>query len=171
MQTLTILKVTSKPTETKLGQTNRVGIQTLEYPNKWLNSFMNTVDIKAGDVIYAEITQNGDFLNFKMKGKQNTTNIPNQPKPASTAQISPNTAIPQASKEVNWDKIREEKTENIAWMNAKNNACLLIAHGKYETGAEIVDAIKELAQEIYLLQPNKLEEDKDGNLTTNQIPF
>lgn len=29
-----------------------------------------------------------------------------------------------------WEKIRDEKREDIKWMNAINNVCLLIAHGK-----------------------------------------
>ena len=34
--------------------------------------------------------------------------------------------------EPNWDKIRADKEDKIKWLNALNNACLLVANGKVE---------------------------------------
>ena len=99
----------------------------------------------------------------------------NTPSTGEKAQYGANKAINEANfngdAQPDWDKIRDEKTENINWMNAKNNACLLIANGKYSGGEELVDAIKILALEIYLLEPTKLVEDDNGDLKVNEVPF
>ncbi len=48
------------------------------------------------------------------------------------------------------DKAIADKKESIAWMNAKNNACLLIAHGIFK-----VEQLKDVANIIYKLEPEK----------------
>ena len=54
----------------------------------------------------------------------------------------------QVEEKPDWDRIRAEKTENIRWMNALNNACLLVANGKME-----MNDLEALANRIYKLEP------------------
>lgn len=159
MTTLTITKIASKPFEGQYGLTNKIGILTEEYGDKYLNGFMNVINFAVGDTIFAEVIQKGDFLNFKYKGKKTLNTVP----ATTLSSIPKNIQAPPAP---DWNKIREEKKENISWMNAKNNACLLIAHGIYanDTGEPIVNLINNLANDIYQLEPAKLTEDENGNL-------
>ena len=74
--------------------------------------------------------------------------------------------------EPNWDKIRDEKKDNIKWLNAINNACLLIANGKYPlTEGNIATSITGLAEQIYILEPTKVVENPNGSYEiTNEAP-
>lgn len=155
MQTLSIIKINSKPYEGQYGLTNKVGILTKEYGEIWLNGFVNNLNFKAGDNIFAEVEKKGEFMNFKYKGKDE--------KLASQT-------IKLENKQPDWDKIRMEKTENIRWLNALNNACLLIANGKIinNEGEPLINLIKSTAMDIYRLEPTKLIEDENGGLNLNQ---
>lgn len=51
------------------------------------------------------------------------------------------------SEDNKWKEIREEKREDIKWMNAINNACLLIAHGKVN-----ISDIQITANKIYEME-------------------
>ena len=59
-----------------------------------------------------------------------------------------------------WDKINSEKNENISWMNAKNNACLLIAnHPEFDKvpSDKLRDLIYKLATKIFEMEIPKDE--------------
>jgi hypothetical protein len=66
-------------------------------------------------------------------------------------QATVNQATAQAQEDEKWQKIRDEKRDDIKWMNALNNACLLIAHGQSDK------SIQELANDIYRLEPSEDE--------------
>jgi hypothetical protein len=55
-----------------------------------------------------------------------------------------------------WNEIRKEKTDNIAWLNAKNNAVELVAHHPYFAHIDnkflMLEEIKKLTKEIYLIE-------------------
>jgi hypothetical protein len=61
-----------------------------------------------------------------------------------------------------------EKRENIAWLNAKNNACHLIAHHPLFSGIKDPALFKELiikwANWIYKLTPEKAEIDDSSDI-------
>jgi len=64
------------------------------------------------------------------------------------------TTKPVENKAPDWDKIRDEKTQNIKWMNALNNAtaitCAVI--GKLDV-QDVRKDVEELANWLYNLQP------------------
>jgi len=63
----------------------------------------------------------------------------------------------------------EERVNGMKWLNAKNNACLLIAHGKYE-----LSKLRELANKIYKLEPDTSVADIanqfDGKVIDQETP-
>lgn len=154
MPSLTIQKISRKPITTKYGETQRISILTSEYNEKWLSGFEDDLNKlwNEGDVVEATVSTNGEYLNFKAIQPSVLPNA-TQPQRIVPPPISSPTAPPQ-NKAPNWDKIRDEKTDNIKACNALNNACLLIAHGQYPVTTDIIDTIRELATAIYKIQIN-----------------
>jgi len=81
MTTLKITKISSKPFTGQYGATNRVGILTEEYGKEWINGFIDHIDFKEGDVIFAEVERKGSYLNFKFRGKKEPTREDIDPEP------------------------------------------------------------------------------------------
>jgi len=69
MTKVTLVKVSSQQRQSQKNgkQYESVGILTKEYGDKWINGFGNsrTKNWKKDDVVEIEITQNGEYLNFK----------------------------------------------------------------------------------------------------------
>lgn len=79
---------------------------------------------------------------------------------APQATTTPNKAIVEPTyqeEKPNWDDINEKKRKDIKWMNALNNACLLLANGKDKTGytdnSDPKVVIRDMANFIYSLEP------------------
>ena len=69
-----------------------------------------------------------------------------------------------------WQKIREQKNKDIRWMNALNNACLLIVNNKTEVfPSDIIEIIKNTANKIYRLEPEKEEPKPIKPLVNSEI--
>ena len=163
MEQLKITKVTQpKEFEGQYGKSYKYGIQTEQYPDKWINGFSKYPTLEIGGVLFAEITEHEQYgLQFKIKEYK----APNKA-----------TKVIQAMKNVNNDESREE---NIRWCNALNNATLLVAHGKEE-----LSNLENCANEIYKMQPNKNLKEKlqnadwanqaqpsEDTIEVEQIPF
>lgn len=75
-------------------------------------------------------------------------NYMNHPKGTSQAVAQQGMAQQQTNAvDAKWEKIRDEKREDIKWMNALNNACLLLAHGQslgFKKLQEMADFIYEM---------------------------
>lgn len=180
---LTILKISRKPTTTKYGEKTSVGILTQEYVNKWINGFgdANNLFWKQGDIVEAAVTQNGEYLNFKaikpsvapnMPVAQGTPSpevqnapysnvpppLPPPPPPPPSQEYEPKTVPVPAPKNnpPNWDKIREEKANGMAWGNAKTNATnIALAYldkDELKDNSKVQEAIKFWANWLYELE-------------------
>lgn len=68
----------------------------------------------------------------------------------------------QDGKDSKIEKMFNEKQDNIKWLNALNNACLLVAHDKNNN-----KTLEELANELYKLQP--ISEVTYYNASTSEI--
>ncbi len=65
-----------------------------------------------------------------------------------------------------WEKIREEKNENIKWLNALNNATLLASTGKI-----LIEDMLATAEKIYKMSPNGKDENNETSDEVKHIPF
>lgn len=71
----TITKVHWGSVNTANGPVEKIGIKTDAYPEKWLSAFETKFNTKAlrqlkeGQVAELVVTQNGDFLNFRLPSK------------------------------------------------------------------------------------------------------
>ena len=82
------------------------------------------------------------WLNAPNQGNQ-------QPTPPG-GQNTPNSAP------VDWDKVNKKKEKGMTWLNAKNNACLIIAN---KPELKVKDHFQDLAELIYLAEaPKSLDE-------------
>lgn len=61
----------------------------------------------------------------------------------------------KTSEDKKWEKIRDEKNDNIKWLNALNNATLVISQYKESDPQKIKDQIENLANWFYSLEPKK----------------
>lgn len=162
MTTLTITKVNSTPYSGQYGMTNKVGIQAQEYGDKWLNGFINNVDFQAGDTIFAEVEQKGNYLNFRYKGKQQA--VGGAPVPNSS-NLTPKTANLTLEKP-NWDAISWGKCKHAYLVEAfKRGDDLNDAEPIAEEWANA--SMRKLGQPV----ARTLNRNNPDELTVDQIPY
>lgn len=151
MTQLTITKMNSKPYTGSYGLTNKVGILTVEYGEKWLNGFVNNVNFGVGSKIFAEVEEKGEFLNFRVKG----IDLPKTQNYAPTAIVAPNLTTPIKTPEVNWDRIEDYnngKTDSMREQGAKRTAgdyTNLMLELKFITPEQWNETFNKKANEIY----------------------
>jgi len=135
---VTITKISRKTREGKNGPYNTTGIQTNTHGTEWLGGFENQInkEWKAGDVVDIEVTQNGQYLNYKPIGTVNKSK----------------------TKQEAIEHLVDKKGEGMALGNAKTNA-VLMAIEAYKKGDIQVDQLyssfKEWTNRIYHYQPQK----------------
>ena len=88
-------------------------------------------------------------------------NSANQAQNASTGQNKPQNS------DVDWDSVNKKKEEHMEWLNAKNNACLLAAHGKI-TLEELETYIQRIAA---IKQPKPPVQVDTQGIDVGSIPF
>lgn len=85
MSEVTLTRVYRGTQETKYGIKDKVSIQTQEHGDKWLSMFVPsgagdpTADWKEGDVVKIDISEKGDFMNFKVSGGASKASAPASP--------------------------------------------------------------------------------------------
>ncbi len=140
---LTITKLNSKPFDGQYGKTNKVGILTKEYGDKWLNGFVDKVNFQVGDIIIAEIATKGDFTNFKFQGiKQGNTVV--SPQMSQSTINTPNTP-PQP---VYQEKTDDEKWERINFGKCKHQFLLEAFKHKINDRGAILELTEEQEKQI-----------------------
>jgi hypothetical protein len=149
-----IKAISRKPTKTGKIQ---VGVLFEDMGDVWANSLdvERTANWEKGQMVNAEVVENGKYMNFNVVGEvapsiQKTVSINNQEKD-------------------------DKRDENIAWMNAKINATILIANGKVNIDLGLIETLGSVARDIYLLEkptkekPNKFEFSQKEELPIKQV--
>lgn len=75
METVTLTRVFRKNVTTSKGAAINLSIKTKEYGDKWISGFQNesNKDWAEGQQVQVEITQNGQYLNYKtIKGAKSS---------------------------------------------------------------------------------------------------
>jgi hypothetical protein len=157
---LTIKGINRKPMTTKYGDTNKVGITTLEYPEKWLNGWEDGINLhwKKGDVVEAIVSEDDYGLKFKAQ-------------PCAPTSLSSQTARVGMVKE----KTNEEdkKWDRISFGKCKH-AFLLEA---YKMGAEPNEFAEKQAEEWAKMSMRILSDQTDSpenwdeEVRVENIPF
>lgn len=116
---VTITNIRKAERDTKRGKSMSISIQTEQFGNKWIGGWENDTnkDWVVGQRVGIETIQNGDYLNYNLSEEQ----PPKEEKQIATTE--------------------KTRTDNIALMNAKNNAtalvCELIKKDSYKKAKEV----------------------------------
>jgi len=71
---------------------------------------------------------------------------------------------------VNWNEVNYKKESSMSWLNAMNNACLLLSNVKGGLKEkELLEILKNLRDEIYKLNMTKIEMDTAQNLDPEDL--
>lgn len=132
----TIVSIRRKSITTKRGPAISISIKTDAHGDKWLSSFGDDVNKgwNDGDVVEIDITENGEYLNFKA---------------VKTISKAP-------TKEDRIEAMVDKKGDGMAVGNAKTNAVSLVV-AMVNKGIlkeeKILPAFKKLTKEIYNYTP------------------
>lgn len=72
-------------------------------------------------------------------------------------------------KEPNWNDINFRKESSMAWLNAMNNACIVVASKKYMSEEDRIKDIGLLRDIIYKLNMTKVDHDAAQNVNPDQL--
>lgn len=151
---LTIQKIFRKDKETQYGLKQSVGLKTLEYGDKWVNGWgdENNKDWKEGDVVEADITLKGEYINFKAVG---------------TIKPSLSTQIARTGRVADLNKNDDDKKEKEAYGKCKH--AFLVEAYKATIAGQINLSLAEIEEKAELWADMSMRKMERSVVTGNPV--